>query len=376
MTSKERMIAAIEGKETDKIPVHSSYNFLTNADHWVELTGLPVWKFYEWGISSDKTWRKEIYKLFYDTLLYDVVQPNDYASMRERENVEIIIRDEKPYYHYKKDDTYKPVPEKIHEAGSGGGANEIRYIYTKQDAKERLKLRKADEMISDGGWYESVDELRSLYNDRYLISGGVVNTFYGNAYHVGMMNLYTMLYEEPELIHYISSLFLEQNIETIRAMAKTGGEAIIIDDATATLDMISVRMYEEFSLPYLIPQVKEIQRLGLKAIVIYFGGIEDRVEQIVSTGADVLCMETSMKGYTNDYTSIAKRLDGKICLAGNLDPLKDIEKASDAELETRMSAMAKAGKEYGKYFTCTGSPITPNTSVEHIQKYIEISHRL
>ena len=214
-----------------------------------------------------------------------------------------------------------------------------------------------------------------MYGDtHFILTGNVVNTFYSNVFHVGMTNLYAMLLEEPELIKYISELILEQNIEHIRAIAAVGGDAIYIDDATATSDMISPQMYEEFSLPYLIPQVKEIQKLGHKAILIYFGGIADRVDMIKSTGADVLMMECSMKGYINDYSDIAAKLGGSMCLAGNLNPYDDIEITTDEELEIKIREMVSKGLAYGRYFTSTGSPLTPNTSVKRMQKYIDLAH--
>ena len=258
-----------------------------------------------------------------------------------------------------------------------GGENETRYIFTIQDARERLKVVKAERMLSDG-CNSAIDEVVKLYGDtRFILGSGVANTFFSNSYHVGMTEFYVMLHEEPEFVKYISELVLEQNIEHIRAFAKSGSDAVYIDDATATSDMISVKMYEEFSLRYLIPQVKEIQRLGMKCLLIYFGGIADRVEQIASTGTDVLMMEASMKGYVNDYASISERLKGTgICLTGNLNPYVDIEITTDEELEVRMTAMAKAGKEYGRFFTCTGSPITPGTTVERIRKFIDIGHSL
>lgn len=374
MTSKERVIAAIEGRETDVLPVHSSYNMLSNVDHWEELTGLPVWKYYEWMLSSDRAWRREVYNQFFGTLAYDIVQPN-YPDISD--DVEIVMQDNVPLFYNRKDGTYKPIPTNIHETGSGGGEKKIRYVFNKQDAKERLKLRKAEDLVAaDNISRFSLTDFKNQFDDKFLMFGGLVNTFYGNVYHVGMENFYAMLIEEPDLIHYISSLYLEQNIEQIRAWAKLGSDAVYIDDATATSDMISVKMYEEFSLPYLLPQVKEIQRLGMKAFVIYFGGISDRVEQIASTGADVLMMEASMKGFINDYASIAKRLKGKMCLAGNLNPYTDIEITTDEELEARMTAMAKAGREYGKFFHCTGSPLTPNTTISRIKKFIELGHSL
>ena len=375
MTPKERMYAAIEGRQPDILPVAASYVMLSNADHWEELTGLPVWKYYEWSLTADMGWYREISRLIYGQLPFDVVQPMVCNHNYRGENIAVVEKGGKHFFHDKKKGTYTPVPETIHESGSGGGENETRYIFTKQDARERLKVVKMEQLIANGNPY--LEETVKLYGDTHFILGsGIVNTFFSNVYHVGMMEFYAMLHEEPELVKYISELVLEQNIEYIRAVGKSGSDAMFIDDATATSDMISVRMYEEFSLPYMIEQVKEIKRQGMKAFVIYFGGISDRVEQIASTGADVLMMETSMKGYVNDYTSIARRLGGQICLAGNLDPYGDIELLSDEGLEARMTVMAKAGREYGRYFTCTGSPLTPKTPLKRIQKYIDIGHRL
>jgi hypothetical protein len=373
MTSKERMYAAIDGRKPDCCPVASPYIHLSNADHWEELTGLPVWKYYEWLISADMDWYKEVCRVMYSRFQFDIVQPMDKWS---DENTEVVCRDGAYFYHYKKEDAYNRLPDNIHNAGSGGGENETRYVFTKQDAKNRIKITKSEQLISYG-CNKYIDEIIKMFGDtHFIVTAGVVNTFYSNAYHVGMTDFYSMLIEEPELIKYISELVLEQNIENIRAYAFAGGDAIFIDDATATCDMISPEMYEEFSLPYLTQQVKEIQRFGKKAILVYFGGIADRIDMIKSTGADVLMMECSMKGYINDYSDISKKLGENICLAGNLNPYTDVEITTDNELAAKIREMAKKGMEHGRYFTSTGSPLTPNTTVERIQKYIDISHKI
>ena len=373
MTPKERMYAAIEGGKPDICPVGGSYLPLSNVDHWEELTGLPVWKYYEWLISNDIEWFKNVCRSMQSQLPFDIVQP---IYKWARGDVEVVHKNGEHFYYYKNEDRLEKLPDNIHNAGSNGGENETRYIFNKEDARQRLKITKAEQMIA-WGCNKYIDETIKMYGDtHFIITGNVVNTFYSNAYHVGMTNLYTMLIEEPELIKYMSELILEQNIEHIRATAAAGGDAIFIDDATATSDMISPQMYEEFSLPYIIPQVKEIQRLGKKAILIYFGGIADRVDMIKSTGADILMMECSMKGYVNDYSEIAKKLNGAMCIAGNLDPYNDIEITTDEELEAKIRNMNKKGKEYGRYFASTGSPLTPNTSVKRIQKYIELSQKL
>jgi len=63
-----------------------------------------------------------------------------------------------------------------------------------------------------------------------------------------------------------------------------------------------------------------------------------------------------------------------MCLAGNLNPYDDIEITMDIELEKRICEIGRKGAKYGRYFTSTGSPLTPNTPVRRIQKYIDLAH--
>jgi uroporphyrinogen decarboxylase len=104
-------------------------------------------------------------------------------------------------------------------------------------------------------------------------------------------------------------------------------------------------MYAEFSVPYMKRLMDAIHEEGMKAILIYFGGIADRVDQIVSLGADALQMETSMKGYINDLASIAAQVNNRMLLFGNIDPIGIVEQSSDAQLETVLMEQIHIGKK-------------------------------
>lgn len=372
MNSKERMYAAIEGKKLEHFPVIVPYVMLSNADHWVEVTGEPVWKFYEWALADPSIHAKE-YRKFYDAMPFDHFQPWDPPSREDRNNIRVVLKNGKAFYHDKRNDSLKPVPDSIHNAGSGGGENETRLVFNSADAKEKIKVERAEDLVSKG-MNDYLEAAMPSFADKFIINCGVVNTFYSCVYYVGMENFYCMLKEEPELIHEMSERLLEKNIERIRASAMAGGDAIYIDDATATCEMVSLDTYEQFSLPYLTEQVKEIKRLGKKAILVYFGGIADRVQQILSTGADLLIMEASMKGFVNDYAGICKQINGRCCLAGNLNPYTHVELLGDADLEAEICLQAAAGRRVGKFMTSTGSPLTPGTPVSRIAKLIEMGH--
>jgi uroporphyrinogen-III decarboxylase len=372
MNSCQWVLAAIEGRVLGHFPVIAPYVFLSNADHWVPVTGEPVWKFYEWTLAEPSA-HAQGYRAFYEAMPFDWFQPWQAPSRDDRENICIVLKDGKPFFHDRRNDSLSPVPDRIHEAGSGGGENETRYIFDNADAKQLIKAERAETLIARGV-NDYIEAARPLFSDKFFVTCGIVNTFYSCVYYLGMQNFYCMLLEEPALIHDMSKRLLDKNIEIIRAGAMAGGDAIYIDDATATNDMVSLGMYEEFALPYLIEEVKEIHRLGLKAIVYYFGGIADRVEQIVSSGVDLLMMETSMKGYLNDYAAISRQIAGRCCLGGNLNPYSDLEIGNEVELEQAIRVQATAGRQCGKYITSTGSPITPGTSVARIARFIEIGH--
>jgi len=121
--------------------------------------------------------------------------------------------------------------------------------------------------------------------------------------------------------------------------------------------------------------VSEIHRLGHKAIIIYFGGIADRLGQIASIGADGLSMETSMKNYVNDIDYIADKIGDKITLFGNIDPVNILQRGTNEELEIEIERQAKALKKCRGFIMCTGSPITPSTSLKRVQKFIELSKK-
>jgi len=194
MSSKEMIYSAIDGGKLDKYPIIAPYMMLSNADHWVELTRLPVWKFYEWCIEKDPVKHAQTYRTFFEKLPFDAVQPWIASKREYRENVSIVHKDGNTLYYDKKQSKYWKVPENIHESSSGGGENETRIIHSREDVKEKIKIHSAQKLI-ENGCNDYLQELISLYgNSKFVINGGIVNTFYSNVYYLGMTNFYVILY--------------------------------------------------------------------------------------------------------------------------------------------------------------------------------------
>jgi len=373
MTSRERVFATLEGRPVDRTPVTSPYASLYQLDHFGELTGRPAWQWGQWLNSGPDEYFR-VFREIHEKAPFEMVQPHGAPSHEVRESVEFVERDGQPWRHNRRNDSWSSM---ITVSGHAQDfvANEERFIFSKEDADRLMRPRPARERISSG----EIDYVRAISermaSGHFILSGGVIGTMFSVQPYVGETAMLEMIVEDPELFDYVGGKAMESTIEQVRALAAGGGDGIFIDETLASSDVISPEHYERFCLPRTRDLVNEIHRLGHKAIVLFFGGVHDRLDLIAATGADAVGVEASMKGYVNDIVDIAKRLGDRMCVLGNVDPLGTLEKGSDGDLDAEMKMQARA-KEFARgYIASTGSPITPRTPLARVQRFLELGAR-
>jgi uroporphyrinogen decarboxylase len=226
------------------------------------------------------------------------------------------------------------------------------------------------------GANDYLDAVVAAFGDeQFILSGGVTAPFYKCSHYVGLTNLFAMMLEDAPLIDALTDSLLEQNLAEFHRLAAAGGDGMYIDDAMTTCDMISVEHYERFSMPCMKRMIEEVHRLGHKAIVIYFGGIADRLEQIASLGADGLVMECSMKGYVNDIEATVDAIGERVTLFANIDPVGIIQNGTSEELEREIERQCAAGLRGRGFIVSPASPITPATPLTRIREFISLAVR-
>ena len=371
MNTKERIHAALAGRPVDRMPVTVLYNQLYHLDHFAELTGKPAWQRHVWSHAAPDE-HVAVLKQLLAQAPFEIVQPQGAPAREMRERVVYFEKEGTVFCRDLKTDTITPVSEPAAGHASDYAANETRFVFSPDDFNRRFQLVSAGRILEGGSLDYLQAAVRALGKDYFICSGGFASVLWDCIPHVGQTNMLTMLIDNPDLIEYMSRKILEQNIEQIRAYAAGGGDAVYIDDAMGYSDVISVAHYERFSLPYLKAMVQEIHRQGMKVILIYFGGVSDRLEQIVSTGADGLSVETTMKNYVNDIHDISRKIGGRISLFGNIDPVGVLQNGSDAQLQAEIRRQAQAVKTARGFIMCTGSPITPATPLARVQRFIEL----
>ena len=369
MTGKQRIHAALEGEPVDRMPVAVLYRHLYERDHFSELTGRPQWHLHRWCHASPEE-HVRTYREMVERAPFEILQPQSAPSREARDGVAFAEANGE-VFRIQKGRRYEVPPSTTPGHAADYHANETQQVFDKKDVDACVKLTRAEDAIAAGA-NGYLDAVVAAYGDEHFLLTGVI---WACGEYVGQTNLLAMLIEEPRLVEYLSRKIMECRIEQIRQLAASGGDAIYIDDATATSDMISVDHYERFSLPYMKEMAREIRRLGHKAIVIYFGGVMDRLEQISSIGADGLAVEASMKNYVNDVEEIAASIGDRVSLFGNIDPYGVLEKGTDGMLASEIARQAGAGRKARGFIMCTGSPITPGTTLARVRRFIELARQ-
>jgi len=373
MTGKQRIHAALEGRPVDRMPVAVLYRQLYERDHFSELTGRPQWHVHRWCHASPEE-HVRTYRQVVERAPFEIHQPQPAPSREARDGVEFAEANGK-VFRVQKGRRYEVPLSATPGHATDYHANETQHVFDKKDVDARVGVTKAEDAIA-AGINDYLDAVVAAFGgEHFILSGGVTGVIWACGQYVGQTNLLAMLIEEPRLVEYLSRKIMECRIEQIRQLAAAGGDAIYIDDATATSDMISVDHYERFSLPYMKEMIREIHGLGHKAIVIYFGGVMDRLEQIASIGADGLAVETSMKNYVNDMAEIAASIGDRVSLFGNIDPYGVLEKGTDGALVSEIARQAGAGRKARGFIMCTGSPITPGTPLTRVRRFIELARQ-
>jgi len=370
VTSKQLMYAVFQGGRPDRFPVSISYTPLMQREHWQEITGEPPWTWHRWCIADPDEHVKAYLKL--DKVLpLDILEPLDAPSHEERQALRVKKRADGCYRVNTRTGEEQRLCEDL--AHMAPGANQQRIVFTRGDVERHVRIVPAEKSIAAG-----VNDYRrravEVMGDRmFIMAGGVTGAFWNCTFYVGETNLFFLMREEPQLIECLCERLLERTIERIRVLAAAGGDSIYIDDALTTCEMISLKDYERFSMPYTRRMVDEIHAHGMKAILIYFGGVADRVEHIASVGADGVMVETTMKNYVNDIADIAQRLGGRMVLFGNVDPVGVLWRGSEERLREAVERQAAVGRRCGRFVMSTGSPVTPGTPLARIRQFINLA---
>ncbi|MHB0858352.1 MAG: uroporphyrinogen decarboxylase family protein [Anaerolineae bacterium] len=367
MNSKERMLAAIESRQPDIVPV---------APHWwgnfkYEIAGrehmLDRW--------TDGPSMVPVYRTFYERFRPDWfhlsggyphtrngLPSRDFRGVREGARMFLVApdgsRDE-----ILADESLASGRHRSHTLPDISSADAIDELF------ERRPPATA-EQITAAGYTDHAAAIVREYGDSAFIVVNVgapgVLTYGSEHYQKSLM----ALYDHPEGVKRLAWRRYEAALEHARAFAAVGVHAWLISEDMAGADTLSPRMYEEFLYPVDCWFFEQVSKLGMIPMVYFCGDVRPLIPLIRESGVKGLLVEESRKGFTLDAITLVRELQGQVCLWGNLDTTDLLYRGQPVDIERAVRDQLQAAKE-GPFVVANGSPLVPGTPPQNVTAMIQ-----
>jgi len=283
MNSYERVVAALERRQPDRVPYIES----VIDQHVMEalLPGCDYFQFNEW-------------------LGMDSVGQN--RSSWSRDNVEYVDK-EKGFFRDKwgvirafgPESTPAPVEGPIKRP-------EDLKTYTPPDPE-------ADDVLG------AIPEIVARYKGKKAITALCRDAFFNPAFLRGMSQFLMDMIENPDLVHELIELTLSHDIRAMQRVVQAGVDVVIFGDdyADKNSTLMSPRHFKEFILPGLKRSVDAAHEAGAYVVKHTDGNIMPILDMIVDTGIDGLNPIEPAAGM--DISLLKQRYGHRIALIGNID---------------------------------------------------------
>ncbi|MDR3249388.1 MAG: uroporphyrinogen decarboxylase family protein [Treponema sp.] len=209
--------------------------------------------------------------------------------------------------------------------------------------------------------YEASKHLVRLAGDEYFVSTNFWGPFTQAGLLFGAEPLMRKCLKDKEAVRRL----LDFTFELIKASSEdfialgtgVGGLA----DPTSSGDMISRKIFEELSLPYLRKVYDWYHSKGLITTLHICGNITDRLDLIPETGAEILSLD-----YKVSMKTAAEILGGKVVIGGNADPVGVIMMGDEAAVKNAYEDILKQ-VEGVPYVLMAGCGIPGGTPLKNLE---------
>ena len=175
--------------------------------------------------------------------------------------------------------------------------------------------------------------------------------------------------EDPQRFEALIAYFEPQCTAFALAMVRLGGiESIHISSPFAGSSFISRDTYRDFVLPQLTRLAAAIEPEPACSYVHTCGFLGDRLEMVASSGVDgIECMDPPPLGDV-ELDDAKTRVGNQVFLKGNLDSVNVLWRGTDEEVDRAILNALRAGMPGGGYILSTACSVAPAVPPERLRR--------
>jgi uroporphyrinogen decarboxylase len=210
---------------------------------------------------------------------------------------------------------------------------------------------------------------RSAIGDEYVVTMTAWGPFTLGGRLIGEEAMMKAVFRRPAFVGKVLDFALKMLHRFYEPLLDDGIlDVILIGEPTASGDLISKRQFELFVLPHLKKFVDWTKAGGVRTIVHICGNTTDRLDLFPLTGASCISLD-----HKTDIAEAKETLYGKMCFAGNIDPVNILLRGTVHEVEDECRRVIETAGTEGGFILMPGCDMPPTVPHENIRKFIQVA---
>jgi [methyl-Co(III) methanol-specific corrinoid protein]:coenzyme M methyltransferase len=153
---------------------------------------------------------------------------------------------------------------------------------------------------------------------------------------VGTENLLLWIVTEPESVHKFVKIAAQIEHNYLKAIAAAGADVIVMSDPSASTDMLSGEMFDEFAAPYIKQSFSGIE--GTKNVLHICGDTTLLLHHMMATGVHGLSIEEKVQP-----EKAVEIVQNKAALIGNVGVVKPLLQGTPEDVKRETTRVVKSG---------------------------------
>lgn len=213
---------------------------------------------------------------------------------------------------------------------------------------------------------QGIERLKELCSGEIPVIGYVQGPFRHAAMLRGTEMMLREVYKDRSNVRKLLDIALDSLIVWGTAVAQAGADIIMISDPVSSGDMVSPKLYKEWSLPYTRQLCRAIKKTGVKVFMHICGDTMDRLEMLAETEVDGLSLDSKV-----DFAIAREKLGTDYLLIGNVDPTDPLTLGNPEMVYAHCrKVIAQAGSD-GHFILSAGCQVPEATPAQNMEAMMQ-----
>ncbi len=245
---------------------------------------------------------------------------------------------------------------------------EDHFVNSEEDIA-RLDIRRLDTQETIKTVKTALHRTKAQIGDTFVVSLTAWGPFTLGARLVGEEATMKATFKKPAFVEKVVDFATDLLIHLYEPLVADGTlEVITLSDPTASGDLISRKQFERFAVPYLKKFTDWAKSKNVHTLVHICGNTTDRLDLFPLTGASCISLD-----HKTDIAKAKEVLHGKMCFAGNVDPVKIMLQGSVQDVEHACRTVIETAGTDGGFVLMSGCDIPPTVPYENIQALVRVA---